>query len=176
MLRPRTDADRARPVRAGRDGAPLVDDMRTKTLLLLAVGVGLVILVAGSLQFLRLADETERAATRPALAVGDTARAADLVATVVSASESAGAMRVVVRIGGVDDPRGLDGFALFVPDRRVAAGGGPVVADGLPARCGAVTVAEQVCTLEFDTSTSTATARVLRLTRGEDRVDWRLAG
>lgn len=150
--------------------------MKTRTLLLLAVGVGLVILVAGSLQFLRLAGETERTSTRPALVVGDTARAADLVATVVSASETRDAMRVVVRIGGVDDPRGIDGFALFVPEQRVVVGGDASVADGLPQRCAAVTVTEQECTLEFDIAGATSAARVLRLERGEDRVDWRLAG
>ena len=141
--------------------------MRTRTLLILAVTCGLIILVAGSLQLLRLADKSDGT---PDLRVGDTAQAADLTVTVLSAEETDGRMRVVVRTSGVDDPLGFDAFELLAPPVRLPAMG----SDDAEA-CTELTVAEQSCTLTYDTSgASRDGARVLLLRRGEDQRRWEL--
>jgi hypothetical protein len=141
--------------------------MRTRTLLILAVACGLVILVAGSLQLLRLGDSSD---ATPDLRVGDTATAGDLTVTVVSADEADGRMRVVVRTSGVDDPLGFDGFELLAPPVRLPAKG-----DNSVQACRELTVAEQSCTLTYDTSgASRDGARVLLVRRGEDQRRWAL--
>jgi DNA-binding transcriptional regulator of glucitol operon len=139
--------------------------MRTRTLLILAVACGLVILVAGSLQLLRFGDTSDAI---PDLRVGDTATAGDLTVTVVSAAEADGRMQVVVRTSGVDDPLGFDGFELLAPPVRLPARG----ETGAQA-CRELTVAEQSCTLTYDTSgASRDGARVLLVRRGEDQRRW----
>ena len=141
--------------------------MRTRTLLILAVTCGLIILVAGSLQLLRLADKSD---STPDLRVGDTAKAGDLTVTVLSAEETDGRMRVVVRTSGVDDPLGFDAFELLAPPVRLPAMGGDEAG-----ACTELTVAEQSCTLTYDTSgASRDGARVLLLRRGEDQRRWAL--
>jgi len=144
--------------------------MKTRTLLLLAVSCGLIILVAGGIQLLRLADHSS---STPDLRIGSTATAADFVVTVVSATEANQQMRVVVRTKGVDDPAAYNGFQLLAPPLSLH----PVATTGDPQRCSAATVAEQTCTLVFDTSAAEqgATARVLLLRRGEDQHRWSLA-
>ena len=137
--------------------------MRTRTLLLLAVAVGLLILIAGTIQLLRV--DTGSSAEDD-LAIGESAAAGDLEVTVISAEEQDGAMTVEVRVGGVDDPEGFDGFALL---------GGAIVPADEPAganACRAVTEAVQTCVLTFDTSDLPDGPRVLRVRRGEDQRRW----
>jgi hypothetical protein len=138
--------------------------MRTKTLLILAVVVGLAILVAGTIQLLRV-DDSEPVDD---LAIGATATAGDLEVTVVDASESDGELRVRVRVAGVDDAKGFADFVLL---------GGDVLEPEPPTRddeCRSLTVASQTCVLTFDTSSLTGDARVLLLRRGEDVRRWSL--
>lgn len=142
--------------------------MRTRTLLLLAVSCGLVILVAGGIWLLRLDGTTDSAPTtfRP----GDTAQAGDLRITVVSATESGAQMVVEVRTSGVDDPLGFDDFKLLTGDLL-----GAVAPGDDPDACRATTVAEQTCTLTYDTSAAEADGvRVLVVRRGEDVRRWAL--
>ncbi len=144
--------------------------MRTRTLLLLAVGCGLLILLAGGIQLFRLSGEQESTTTQ--LAIGAAGTAGDLRVTVVGADESDGLMRVEVRLAGVTDAGGLDDFRLVVnggllePLAPAQAGGGA---------CSALTEAEQSCSLVFGTAEVEGTARVLLLSRGEDRLRWVLA-
>ncbi len=148
--------------------------MRTRTLLILAVFCGLAILVAGSVQLLRVSDDSGDASAD--LVVGDTAAAGDLLVTVDAAVESDGVMRVEVTLSGVDDDDGLEGFRLVVPGNALAplpsgqAGSGTV--DDV---CGGVTLAEQRCMLVFATTDVVGTPRVLLLRRGEDQQRWVLA-
>lgn len=141
--------------------------MRTRTLLLLAVSCGLVILVAGGIWLLRLDDGGSAPTTfRP----GDTAQAGDLRITVLSATESDGRMVVDVRTSGVDDPLGFDDFKLLTGDLL-----DPVDPGDDPAGCRTVTVAEQTCTLTYDTSAAEGEGlRVLVVRRGEDVRRWAL--
>lgn len=142
--------------------------MRTRTLLLLAVAVGLLILVAGTVQLLRI---DERGSASPDLAVGDSARAGDLEVTVLSAVEADGVMRVELRTSGVDDPAGFDDFTLIGIGAAVKPTAAAAVGDDA---CDAVTLAEQTCTLAFTTADLDGSTRVLLLRRGEDQRRWSL--
>ena len=143
--------------------------MRTRTLLLLAILCGLAILIAGGIQLLRVSDDSS---VSDDLAVGDQATAGDMDVTVLQAVEADGFMRVQVRLGGVDDVDGLDGFHLVVsgdvlePLSAQQAGAGA---------CDGVTVAVQTCSLVFGTADVQGTARVLLVQRGEDQDRWNLA-
>jgi len=136
--------------------------MRTRTLLLLSVGVALMILLAGGVLLLQLSDET--AAVEPA-GVGQSVRVGDVDVTVFGAQESSTLFSVDVEVGGVDDA--LDSFSLATGDRRLE----PVTAtaDG---RCTEIKVADQRCRIEFDVSASDGSNRVLVLLRGDDQRNW----
>ncbi|MFM8267663.1 MAG: hypothetical protein ACKOA2_06555 [Ilumatobacteraceae bacterium] len=136
--------------------------MRTRTLLLLSVVCGLAILLAGGVQLWRITGG--RPAT--ALALGDEARAGDAVVVAAGYREDGGRAVVTVRLGGVDDADGLDGFRLRAPNVVVA------VLD--ESTCAGITVEVVTCDLVFDASSFTATDRQLVLERGEDRVVWRV--
>ncbi|HAP76123.1 MAG TPA: hypothetical protein DCR14_08585, partial [Acidimicrobiaceae bacterium] len=89
--------------------------MRTRTLLLLAVACGLVILVAGGIQLLRIAGQEETTA----LGIGDSGRAGEVTVTVLAFGERDGFAVVDVTVGGVDDQGGLDSFRLQAPNTLV---------------------------------------------------------
>jgi hypothetical protein len=141
--------------------------VRTRTLLLLAVACGFVILAAGVVQLLRIADQEERAEFS---SLGDTVQVADLEVVVDTYDESGGTARVAVRLGGVDDPDGAADFRLVVPGAdqplRPAAGGARA--------CGAVTVAPSACELTFAVGGAPGGVRVLRVERGDDSARWEL--
>jgi hypothetical protein len=141
--------------------------VRTRTLLLLAVACGLLILVAGVVQLLRIAGQEENAEFSP---VGDTVQVGDLEVVVDTYDESGDTARVGVRLGGVDDPDGAADFRLVVPGAdqplRPEAGGAQA--------CGAVTVAAAACQLTFDVGEAPGGVRVLRVERGDDSATWEL--
>ncbi len=136
--------------------------MKTRTLLLLSVGVGLMILLAGGVLLLQLANES--AAVEPA-EVGDTVRVGDVDVTVFGAQESSALFSVDVEVGGVDDD--IDSFSLATGDRRLD----PVTA-AAEGRCTKITLADQRCRIEFDVSASDGSNRVLVLRRGDDQRNW----
>ncbi len=135
--------------------------MKTRTLLLLSVGVGLMILLAGGVLLLQLANES--AAVEPA-EVGEAVDVGDVDVVVVGAQGGA-TFAVDVELGGVDDD--LSGFSLATGDRRLQ----PLTtaADG---RCTEITVAEQRCRIEFDVSAADGSNRVLVLRRGDEQRNW----
>ncbi len=140
--------------------------MKTRTLLLLSVGVGLMILLAGGVLLLQLANES--AAVEPA-AVGESVQVGDVDVTVlgVVAGDGAGEriFSVDVELGGVDDD--LSGFSLATGDRRLQ----PLTTDA-EGRCTDITVAEQRCNIEFDVSAADGSNRVLVLLRGDEQRNW----
>ena len=139
--------------------------MRTRTLLLLAVACGLVILVAGVVQLLRIAGEDEAvdfSALHTPVQVGD------LDVVVESYAESNGTAVVAVRLGGVDDEDAAADFRLVVPDAALTPTG-----DG-DDTCGAVTVAPVACQLAFDIGDAAGGVRVLRIDRGDNSARWEL--
>ena len=136
--------------------------MKTRTLLLLSVGVGLLILLAGGVLLLQLSGGS--AAVEPA-EVGDAVQVGDVDVTVFGAQESSTLFAVDVEVGGVGDD--IDSFSLATGDKRLE----PVTAksDG---RCTEITVAAQRCRIEFDVSASDGSNRVLVLRRGDDQRNW----
>jgi hypothetical protein len=139
--------------------------MRTRTLLLLSVGVGLAILLAGGVLLVQLANES--AAVEPA-AVGELVRVGDVEATVLGTSTTDdGLLAVEVEVGGVDDD--IASFRLLTGDRRLDPISAP--ADG---RCTEITVDVATCRIEFDTSAAEGSSRVLILRRGDDQRNWSL--
>ena len=144
--------------------------MRTRTLLLLAVACGLVILIAGGVQLWRFAGESSDA--EGDLAIGTTAQAGDLEITVVAAEETDGLMRVTVELSGVDDPAGIDDFRLIVAEDLLAPLTAEQAGDGA---CAELTEQVQTCDLVFGTAQVDNDIRVLLVRRGEDRHRWELA-
>ena len=136
--------------------------MKTRTLLLLSVGVGLVILLAGGVLLLQLANES--AAVEPA-DVGETVQVGDVEVIVIGVEESSTVFSVDVVVGGVDDD--ISSFSLATGDTRLEPE--MSTSDG---RCTEITVAEQQCRIEFDVASSDGSNRVLVLRRGDQQRNW----
>lgn len=139
--------------------------MRTRTLLLLAVGCGLLILAAGVAQLLRIVtqdDPPEPAAVGAPVVVGD------MTVTVEGVVEDAGTAVVTIELGGVDDPDGTEQFRLVVPGASLRPRGGGAEA------CDGTTVDLQRCSLSFDVSDVDGSSRVLLYRRGDEQVRWEL--
>ena len=141
--------------------------MKTRTLLLLSVGVGLAILLAGGVFLFQLS--TESAAVEPA-AIGERVSVGDVDLTVLDTIEGAALLAIDVEIGGVDDLDGIDSFRMITGDRRLDPVTAP--ADG---RCVEITVEAQRCRIEFDVSAAGGSSRVLVLRRGDEQRNWVLA-
>ncbi|MFM2076480.1 MAG: hypothetical protein RJA49_370 [Actinomycetota bacterium] len=138
--------------------------MRTRTLLLLAVTCGLAILIAGTVQILRLAGQD----TQPILAMGDTGTAGDARVTVTAFDETDGVATVTVTLSGVDDPAGLAGFTLVGPGATAEPNQhGPEV-------CTGITVAPVTCTLTFGTADVQPGDRLLVFHRAAESARWKL--
>ena len=137
--------------------------MRTRTLLLLAIGCGLVILLAGGIQLLRVGGQQQ---TAKLLKAGEQGNAGDVTVELVSSSLGAGSVVAVVRIGGVDDPKGLDGFTLVGPGKVL-----PVTSSD----CTGIAVDPVACELTFATTDMKGTSRQLIFHRADEQLRWVLA-
>jgi hypothetical protein len=137
--------------------------MKTRTLLLLALGCGLAILLAGGVLLVKLAGQDD---PEPPVALGVESSIGDMRVTVVSAAEQpeADTLTVEVVLGGVDDPDGAAGFELIASGRPIPPGD--------PSTCGDTTVGPRPCSLVFDVSTADGESRVLRYRRGDDQSRW----
>jgi hypothetical protein len=139
--------------------------MRTRTLLLLAIGCGLAILLAGGIQLLRIANQRPT----PSLGVGDTGTAGDVEVVVESFRADEQFAVATVTLSGVDDPEGLSGFRLVAPGDTV---------EYVPAEstCDGITVAEVTCTLAFPAAELAGSDRQLVFRRAGEQVRWVLVG
>jgi hypothetical protein len=137
--------------------------MRTRTLLLLAIGCGLVILLAGGIQLLRVGGQQQ---TAKLLKAGQQGNAGDVTVELVSSSLGAGNLVAVVRIGGVDDPKGLDGFTLVGPGKVL-----PISSSD----CKGIVVDPVDCELTFATVGMNGTSRQLIFHRADEQLRWVLA-
>jgi hypothetical protein len=138
--------------------------MKTRTLLLLSVAVALAILLAGGVFLFQLTSETaavERAELGDAVSVGD------VDVTVLGISGGEPVLSIDVELGGVEDPDGVDSFALVTGDRRLEPITAP--ADG---RCVDIRVEVQRCRIDFDVSGADASNRLLVLRRGDEQRNW----
>ena len=138
--------------------------MRTRTLLLLAVACGLVILVAGVVQLLRIAGQDEPA---PAAGIGEQVQIGDLEVTVEDFVENGGRAVVELELAGVDDPDGTEEFRLVVPGASLRP---------IDDECAGTTVAPRACALTFDLGDSEGSSRVLLYRRGDEQARWELGG
>ena len=95
--------------------------MKTRTLLLLALGCGLAILLAGGVLLVKLAGQDD---PEPPVALGVESSIGDMRVTVLSAAEqpSANTLTVELVLGGVDDPDGAAGFELIASGRPIPPG------------------------------------------------------
>lgn len=137
--------------------------MRTRTLLLLAIACGLVILLAGGIQLLRVGGQQQ---TAKLLATGEPGKAGDVTVELVSSSVGADNLVAVVRVGGTDDPDGLDGFTLVGPGKVL-----PVTTSD----CDGISVDQNNCTLTFATTGMQGTSRQLIFHRADQQLRWVLA-
>lgn len=137
--------------------------MRTRTLLLLAIGCGLAILIAGGVQLLRVGGQK---ATAPSLNVGQPGKAGDVTVTLLApagAVDGTTDLSVRVRIGGTDDAKAFDGFTLVGPGK---------VAKVKSSTCPGVTVEDAECTLTFATDEMQGTSRQLIFRRADRQLRW----
>ena len=137
--------------------------MRTRTLLLLAIACGLVILLAGGIQLLRVGGQEQ---TAKLLATGEPGKAGDVTVELVSSSVGVDNLVAVVRVGGTDDPDGLDGFTLVGPGKVL-----PVTTSD----CSGISVGQLDCTLTFATTGMQGTSRQLIFHRADQQLRWVLA-
>lgn len=142
--------------------------MKTRTLLLLSVGVALAILLAGGVFLFQLSTET---ATVERAEIGEPVAVGDVGITVLEVIEGDPVLSVEVELGGVDDVDGIDSFTLVTGDRRLDPITAP--ADG---RCVDITIEARRCRIDFDVSGADASNRLLVLRRGDDQRNWVLNG
>jgi hypothetical protein len=134
--------------------------MKTRTLLLLALGCGLAIMVAGAVFLFQLTTQDDVAEPVP---TGQAVGIGDMTVAVLGAEESGGQLRVTVEIGGVRDDEPAADF-------RLIASGRPALVSGTT--CPPTGVDIQSCTVTFDVSTADGVSRVLFYERGDDRARW----
>lgn len=134
--------------------------------MLLALGCGLMIMIAGAVFLFQLAGQSEVAEPVP---LGEPVEVGDMTVSIVASSESDGVLEVEVSIGGVDDADGIDGFRLIASGRAVTPESGGEGA------CGGTEVETRSCVVRFDVSGADGTSRVLFYDRGDDGARWVLA-
>ncbi|MEP7202320.1 MAG: hypothetical protein ABI894_06910 [Ilumatobacteraceae bacterium] len=137
--------------------------MRTRTLLLLAIGCGLVILLAGGIQLLRVGGQEQ---TAKLLAAGEPGKAGDVTVELLSSTVHDSDLVAVVRVGGTDDLEGLDGFTLVGPGKVLAI---------TSSSCDGIAAATAECSLTFATSGMQGTSRQLIFHRADQQLRWVLA-
>lgn len=138
--------------------------MRTRTLLLLSLGCGLAILLAGVGMFWRLSTQ-ETSATA---ALGVPTQVGDLAVTVVRSAEveagsTPGMVEVEVRFDGPPDDEPARNFALLVDGQTLAVDS---------TDCPALVGPPVECTVSFQLAVEQPGARLLSYQRGEERAVW----
>ncbi len=139
--------------------------MKTRTLLLLAIGCGLAILLAGGVFLLRLSSDP---GGTKALGIDDVGRAGDATVKLLAFRSDGTTLVVDLRIGGVDDPNGIDGFTLVAP--------GTVVTATDASSCTGFTATPTECSLAFDVAGLEGSSRQLLFRRADTQLRWSLAG
>ncbi|TVR22200.1 MAG: hypothetical protein EA389_13860 [Ilumatobacter sp.] len=132
--------------------------MRTRTLMLLSLLCGLLILFAGVALLIQLVN---RADVEPPREIGEAVTVGDMVVVVEGSSETGTLHTVQLDIGGVADPEGADGFRMIASARPAP----------LLESCGATTVEVRSCELVFEVSDD-AGSRQLIYDRGDQTARW----
>jgi hypothetical protein len=141
--------------------------MKTRTLMLLALACGLAIMLAGAVFLFQLTTQDELAEPIP---IGVPTGVGDMEVTVEAWEEEGRSLLVTVRIGGVDDSDGGNGF-------RLIAAGRPLVPERIDDEgvCRATTVEVESCVIQFDVSSADGNSRVLFYDRGDEQARWVLS-
>jgi hypothetical protein len=134
--------------------------MKTRTLMLLALGCGLAIMLAGAVFLFQLSSQDD---IEEPVAFGSAAQVGDMSVTVTDAVEEPGRLQVLLVIGGTadDDPTG--GFRLIASGRPI-----PLASSTCPASSEALSN----CLIEFDIAGVDGASRVLFYERGDDQARW----
>lgn len=141
--------------------------MKTRTLLLLSVGVGLLILLAGGVKLLQVAtDRTEV----PVLELGDTAVIGDMTVAVTSVSQSAEGTLVEISMSGVAGEGVIEDWRLLGDGSVIEATG----ATGGDRFCSSDTRVPEggsavLCTLRF---AAVETVQAVAYTRAGEQRQW----
>jgi len=139
--------------------------MKTRTLMLLALGCGVAIMLAGAVFLFQLATQDELAEP---IAVGLATQVGDMSVTVLESQEPGdGELAAVVEIGGTADSAPADDF-------RMIASGRPAPLVGTT--CSPTGAEPQTCVVTFDVSAADGSSRVLFYERGDDQARWVLGG
>lgn len=137
--------------------------MKTRTLMLLALGCGVAIMLAGAVFLFQLTTQDELS---EAVAVGRAADVGDMTVTVVGPGVvTGGDLTVPVEIGGTEDEAPAEDF-------RLIASGRPAPLVGTT--CVPASEVAQTCAVTFDVSIADGTSRVLFYERGEEQARWLL--
>jgi hypothetical protein len=137
--------------------------MKTRTLLLMALGCGVAIMLAGAVFLVQLTRQDD---PETPLQVGATAVVGDMTVSVDEANEVDGELIVTVTLNGAPDESPADDFRLIASGRPAA------VAD---TSCTTVAGDEaETCTVTFDVSAADGVSRVLFYERGEEQTRWQL--
>lgn len=151
--------------------------MKTRTLLLLSVGCGLLILLAGGLKLFQVASDRTEVSV---LEFGASARIGDMTATVVSVSDGADGTRVLVRMTGVPGEPVIDDWRLLGDGKVLEPSGAEDVAVGTaetsdsPAVCGRSSVVPEgsnpiECVIRF---ASVKAFQAVAYTRAGEQRQW----
>ncbi len=137
--------------------------MKTRTLLLLAVASGLIILIAGSIKLFLIADEK----APPHLAVGETGTIGDMSVTVQGVDRGDGQTFVSIRLVGADDPDGALSWVFGTGSEQLRPLAPP---SSVGTGCGATDETEPVdCVLAFLIDDGVG---VLRYERAGETIRW----
>lgn len=137
--------------------------MKTRTLLLMALGCGLAIMLAGAVFLVQLTRQDD---PQTPLLVGASTTVGDMTVTVDEATEVDGELTVTVTLNGAADELPADDF-------RLIASGRPAEVAETSCAATAVDNAER-CTVTFDVSAADGVSRVLFYERGEEQARWLL--
>jgi hypothetical protein len=137
--------------------------VKTRTLLLLAVGCGLVILVAGSIKLFLVADDT----APQHLSIGASGTVGDMIVTVVDVHRTTEQLLVDVALTGATDDDGATSFVYGTGSKQYSPVPPP---HGEGTACSS-TVADATtrCVLAFDTDEPQG---VLRYDRAGETLRW----
>ena len=139
--------------------------MKTRTLMLLALGCGVAIMLAGAVFLFQLATQEE---LLEPVAVGASTTVGDMNVTVLEPVESGdGILAVRIEIGGTDDEAPAEDF-------RMIASGRP--APLATTTCTPAGASRQECLVTFDVSAADGSSRVLFYERGDEQARWVLGG
>ena len=141
--------------------------MKTRTLLLLAVSVGLAILVAGGIKLFLIAD-SKPVQHHP---VPGSATIGDMTVTVQSVRVVQGSTLIAVELHGVDDPDGASSW-VFGNGGATLTPSDPPAGDGAPCR-GTHAAEPTSCVLSFATSDARG---VLGYNRADETARWDIVG